>query len=93
MWKEDDLTIVTEYWKYYINSAIEWVSYSLSNLLFNTPFLSWLEWKPLDDWTDWVRYDEYEYDRDTQASDYHKINLVLLSTDEERIIYIENNTL
>lgn len=64
---------------------------SLSDLLFDTPFLSWLEWKKINrsDWNNIQLHEMYL----PNVSDYHKINLVLLSTDEERIIYIKNNTL
>jgi hypothetical protein len=75
---------------------------SLSDLLFCTPFLSWLNWlyTPVDRdlicWDSNLYRDDWVYEQTSQRlteSDYHKINLCLLSTDEERIIYIENNTL
>lgn len=62
---------------------------SLSEVLFNTPFLSWLKWEDLYDWDDWIKYDQYEVVKNINDSDYHKINLVLLSTDSERIKYVE----
>jgi len=69
--------------------------YSLSDLLFNTPFLSWLEWNGRRWWTNWIHNYAYEeYDTVTEDdSDYHKVNLVLLSTDSERIAYLESHTL
>lgn len=66
---------------------------SLSDLLFNTPFLSWLEWNWPELWTDWIHFIDWDYSTEPKQSDYHKINLVLLSTDEERIIYLESNLL
>lgn len=70
--------------------------FSLSDLLFSTPFLSLLEW---DDnkcdkvWTHqymkWWKFVEWY----SIYEQYHKINLVLLNTDEERISYLENNTI
>ena len=67
--------------------------FSLTDLLFDTPFLSLLEWKEVhfedcDKW--WLDYERYVF---WIKSDYHKINLVLLSTDEERIFYLEDNTI
>lgn len=74
--------------------------FSLSDLLFSTPFLSLLEWK--------INYKEWLIDISREdgkgiystkeeyrisSLDYHKINLVLLNTDEERISYLENNTI
>ena len=67
-------------------------AFSLSDLLFSTPFLSLLEWK--DNWLEsrkhfcvwFVSYGCSSYN-------YHKINLVLLTTDEERVKYIEVFTL
>ena len=65
---------------------------SLSEILFNTPFLSWLEWD-----TEWisvaVRERSYNWDCEIDYwwsdTEYHKINLALLSTDKERIKYVE----
>ena len=70
--------------------------FSLSDLLFSTPFLSLLEWDDnkcdkvwihqyMKSWKFVEWYSIYE--------NYHKINLVLLNTDEERISYLENNTI
>lgn len=67
---------------------------SLSDLLFNTPFLSWLEWKD-DTLISWIRDrgNTRLLSEPREISDYHKINLALLSTDSERIEYLESNTL
>ena len=76
------------------------VQYSLSDLLFNTPFLSWLNWlyTPVDRdlicWDSNLYRDDWAYEQVSQRlteSDYHKINLALLSTDSERIAYLESN--
>jgi hypothetical protein len=62
--------------------------FSLSDLLFSTPFLSLLEWKKND-------FESYMQNWNRICDDFniHKINLVLLDTDEERIKYIEEFTL
>ncbi len=70
---------------------------SLSDLLFSTPFLSLLEWKEYE-WDCYDKYTKYESKASNQENDYrygsyHKINLVLLNTDEERVKYIEAFTL
>ena len=65
---------------------------SLSDLLFSTQFLSLLEWNK--SWLEsrkhfcvwFVSYGCSSYN-------YHKINIALLNTDEERIEYIEENTI
>lgn len=61
---------------------------SLSDLLFSTNFLSLLEWKKND-------FESYMQNWNRICDDFniHKINLVLLNTDEERIKYIEAFTL
>lgn len=69
---------------------------SLSDLLFSTPFLSWLEWREKNHKIN--RSNVEKKSRVTryftqEQSDYHKINLALLDTDSERITYIINNTL
>ncbi len=57
----------------------------LAQLLFSTDFLILLEWKKKDSYYIWrTKVSLYEY---------HKIKLVLLNTDAERISYIENNTI
>lgn len=66
---------------------------SLADLLFNTPFLSWLEWSSGHNNKRIMSISEQLYEAESHISDYHKINLVLLDTDEARIIYITNNTL
>ena len=67
-------------------------SYSLSDLLFSTTFLSLLEWKE-----DWNCYQElfctWEQSWYITWYKYHKINLALLTTDQERVGYIEENTI
>lgn len=67
----------------------------LSELLFDTPFLSLLEWRKW--WSLWAERDNINWlSMKTLfwgSSDYHKINLVLLNTDAERIKYIEAFTL
>lgn len=78
--------------------------FSLSDLLFSTPFLSLLEWKMenylrckliVDDVVldgQWQPHDR-NTTRQFDSKTIHKINLVLLNTDEERIEYIEANTI
>lgn len=72
-------------------------AFSLADLLFDTPFLSLLEWEKWD--SDFVTYDYDIYwilsptTRRLSTHEHHKINLVLLSNDEERISYLENNTI
>ncbi len=70
---------------------------SLPDLLFDTPFLSLLDFKSVD--ADIV---EYQYDDDwvpisiikiLTTSEYHKINLALLPDDKSRVEYIEDFTL
>ncbi len=70
----------------------------LAQLLFSTPFLSLLE--RTDDinpgnWrSHWqASYQDWLVCYNESTSEYHKINLVLLNTDAERISYIENNTI
>lgn len=70
---------------------------SLSDLLFSTPFLSLLEWREYE-WDCYDKYTKYQSKACYQETDYcyenyHKINLVLLNTDAERIEYIEAFTL
>lgn len=91
MGKEDDLTLVQEYWNYYINLAITWESFSLSDLLFSTPFLSLLERQSK---TYRRLLDPYEVEYGIEwEKEYHKINLALLATDQERVEYIEKNAI
>lgn len=81
--------------------------YSLNDLIFWTPFLSLLEWKIVYEcwvhspeicqyWYLWWCADlEYQnkIDSEDQKSDYHKINLCLLNSDEDRIKYLEDNVI
>ena len=80
----------------YIYHQEDWkqisVDKSLSDLLFSTPFLSLLEWNK--SWLEsrkhfCVWFVSYGY----SSYNYHKINIALLNTDEERIKYIEENTI
>lgn len=78
----------------YKNHKRNIISISLSDLLFSTPFLSLLERKK-DINPIWVYY---EWTKEKMMchsvhTEFHKINLVLLSNDVERIEYIENFTL
>lgn len=78
--------------------------FSLSDLLFSTPFLSLLQWKmenylrcklTVDDVvldSQWQPHDR-STTRQFDSKTIHKINLALLNTDEERISYLENNTI
>lgn len=69
---------------------------SLSDLLFSTPFLSLLEWKIDASEKVWIHQyikDERFIEWYSTYENYHKINLVLLNTDEERKSYLENNTI
>lgn len=69
---------------------------SLSDLLFSTPFLSLLEWDDnkcdkiwIHQYMKWWKFVEWY----SIYEQYHKINLVLLNTDEERVKYIQEFTL
>lgn len=69
---------------------------SLSDLLFSTQFLSLLEWDEnmcdkvwIHQYMKWWKFVEWY----SIYENYHKINLALLNTDEERIKYIEQNTI
>lgn len=68
---------------------------NLTTILFSTPFISLLEWKKW--WSLWAERDNINWLSIKTlfwgSSDYHKINLVLLNTDEGRISYLENNTI
>ncbi len=71
-------------------------AFSLCDLLFSTPFLSLLERKrePIMNIA-WL-YQDYDWELEKYyENDYrhHKINLVLLNSDAERIEYIEKFTL
>jgi len=84
----------------YIYHQEDWkqisVDKSLSDLLFSTPFLSLLEWDDnkcdkiwIHQYMKWWKFVEWY----SIYEQYHKINLVLLDTDEERVKYIEENTI
>lgn len=101
-----DLTIsIYDWWftiRRNIHHSLPWSIISLSEILFNTPFLSWLNWlyTPVDRdlicWDSNLYRDDWVYEQTSQRlteSDYHKINLALLSTDSERIAYLESNLL
>jgi len=76
----DDGYIIFEWW--------------LPQLLFNTPFLSWLEWKEPFEYSRISITSYWAWERtDTTHSDYHKINLCLLNSDEDRIKYLEDNVI
>ena len=88
---EDNHILVT-----YKNQKQNTVSISLSYLLFSTPFLSLLEWDDnkcdkiwIHQYMKWWKFVEWY----SIYEQYHKINLVLLNTDKERIEYIEAFTL
>ena len=85
----------TDWDKHRFHIALEWWArwyVSISDLLFSTQFLSLLEWNK--SWLEsrkhfcvwFVSYGCSSYN-------YHKINIALLNTDEERIKYIEENTI
>lgn len=73
--------------------------YSLSDLLFSTPFLSLLEWKETSkEWQKWEHFYgivdcEWRKDYSETWYNFHKINLALLESDKERVEYIESFTL
>ena len=107
-WWYNELVIDNGAWENYKWIIIDWrvndnpmSEFSLAELLFSTPFLSLLEWKT--NWLGWMRdpfvADSLDYVNSTydeiyaNSSNYHKINLVLLNTDAERIEYIESFTL
>ena len=81
----------TDWDKHKFHIALEWWArwyVSISDLLFSTPFLSLLEWKKND-------FESYMQNWNWICDDFniHKINLALLTTDQERIDYIEENTI
>jgi len=84
---ENDVDLLCyRYWEFYPDIK------PLSWLLFSTPFLSLLEWK-----SDWLEsrkhFCVWFVSYGCSSYNYHKINLVLLTTDIERIKYIEAFTL
>lgn len=70
--------------------CVSW-SMTLNDLLFQTPFLSWLEWNSWHSNKRIMSINWQLFEADSDISDYHKINLCLLTTDEERIQYLEDN--
>ena len=96
-WRYNNIELDDHIDFYFIDCDSNWfkVSFSLLDLLFSTPFLSLLEWKKW--WSLWTERDNINWlSMKTLfwgSSDYHKINLVLFNTDEERIKYIEEFTL
>lgn len=93
-WRYNNIELDDHIDVYFIDCDSGWfkVSFSLSDLLFSTPFLSLLERKDF-----WHSYQElfwtWEQSWYLTWHEYHKINLVLLTTDIERIKYIEAFTL
>ncbi len=90
-------TNTIDYIYYQENWEQKYVEKYLSDLLFNTPFLSLLDFKSVD-----ADIAEYQYDDDwvpisiiktLTTSEYHKINLALLPDDKSRVEYIEDFTL
>lgn len=88
-WKKDKFHLAIDIW-------FTIVYKSLSDLLFSTSFLSLLERKIDASEKVWI----HQYQKDERFiewystyENYHKINLVLLNTDAERIEYIEAFTL
>lgn len=88
---ENDVDLLCyRYWELYPDIK------PLSWLLFSTPFLSLLEWKiPEPMHTSWIYQDfDWEIERYYEnCYQHHQINLALLTTDKERIDYIEQNTI
>lgn len=86
--------IYIEYWKDTVDKETALWQFSISDLLFSTPFLSLLERKK-DINHIWVYY-EWTKEKimcHSIHTEFHKINLVLLDTDVKRIEYIEKFTL
>lgn len=101
-WWYNQLIIDNGAWENYKWIIIDWrvndnpmSEFSLADILFSTPFLSLLERKELLVSSNAILDNcvIYDYNRPQYRPDYHKINLVLLNTDAERISYIENNTI
>lgn len=102
-WWYNQLVIDNGAWENYQWIIIDWrvndnpmSEFSLSDLLFSTPFLSLLERKIDASEKVWIHQyikDERFIEWYSTYENYHKINLVLLNTDEERISYLENNTI
>ena len=97
-WRYNNIELDDHIDVYFIDCDNNWfkVSFSLSDLLFSTPFLSLLEWDDnkcdkiwIHQYMKWWKFVEWY----SIYEQYHKINLVLLDTDEERVKYIEENTI
>ena len=88
----EEWQIYVNYWRETVDPQTALWQFSLSDLLFSTPFLSLLEWK-----SDWLEsrkhFCVWFVSYGCSSYNYHKINLVLLTTDIERIKYIEAFTL
>ena len=84
-------TNTIDYIYYQENWEQKYVEKSLLELLFNTPFLSLLDWKKKDTYHWWYGSNDEEYD--SSDYQYHKINLALLPDDKSRKEYIEEFTL
>lgn len=93
----EEWQIYVNYWRETVDPQTALWQFSLSDLLFSTPFLSLLEWRPdydsvykipREEWTWEHTMYEVEY-----AYEFHKVKLALLNTDAERIKYIEEFTL
>lgn len=69
---------------------------SFCEILFNTPFLSLLEWNDGIVKDAWIRQEMGTWkfiEWHSIYNTYHKINLALLESDKERVDYISNFTL
>lgn len=97
-WRYNNIELDDHIDVYFIDCDSNWfkVSFSLSDLLFSTPFLSLLEWDDnkcdkvwIHQYMKWWKFVEWY----SIYEQYHKINLVLLTTDIERIKYVEEFTL
>lgn len=93
----EEWQIYVNYWRETVDPQTALWQFSLSDLLFSTPFLSLLEWKRNNTWTSRQMQHNKSGAMIKMANFtsplFHKINLVLLNTDEERIKYIEQFTL
>ena len=91
--------IYVNYWKDTVDIETALWQFSLSDLLFSTPFLSLLEWRQTEQYyicypnLDSYYESDYHEEKKLSSIEYHKINLVLLNSDAERIEYIEKFTL
>ena len=100
-WWYNELVIDNGAWESYKWIIIDWrvndnpmSEFSLAELLFSTPFLSLLEWSKYEWYLYWIKQDDQWTVKNIYYDDrYHKMNLVLLNTDSERIEYIEKFTI